>query len=206
MSDEALGGDLQRRLANLIRRGVIHSVKHGQIPKCRVSLGDVLTDWLPVSQGFSGTNRSDVNPCSVGEAVTVFSEAGDLNNGRVFPGWPTGAAPVPQGSESEHITVYGDGTQIRYDREAHALTITIAAGGTYKIVGSGTLDGSVEITKTLTVQGKTQLNANTNVNGDLGVSGQISDGKSTLDRVREVFNSHTHTETDSTTRPPNQSM
>ncbi|MEZ2695462.1 phage baseplate assembly protein V [Hafnia alvei] len=124
-------GDLQRRLANIVRRGVIHSTQHGKIPKCRVSIGELITDWLPLCQGFSGGFRSDVNPCTVGDAVTVLSEGGDLNNGRVFPGWATGGAPVPEGSESEHITVYGDGTEVRYDREAHALTITIAAGGTY---------------------------------------------------------------------------
>ena len=37
MSD--IEGDLQRRLANLIRRGVIHSVRNGEMPKCRVDRG-----------------------------------------------------------------------------------------------------------------------------------------------------------------------
>ncbi|HCJ7633114.1 TPA: phage baseplate assembly protein V, partial [Enterobacter hormaechei subsp. xiangfangensis] len=46
MSD--IEGDLQRRLANIVRRGVIHSVKHDGIPKCRVDLGDITTTWLPL--------------------------------------------------------------------------------------------------------------------------------------------------------------
>lgn len=204
MSD--MEGDLQRRLANIVRRGVIHSTQHGKIPKCRVSIGELLTDWLPLCQGFSGGFRSDVNPCTVGDAVTVLSEGGDLNNGRVFPGWATGGAPVPEGSESEHITVYGDGTEVRYDREAHALTITIAAGGTYKIVGKGTLDGPVEITKTLTVQGVTTINANTMVKGNIGATGEISDGKGKMSGIRLTYNGHTHTETDSVTKEPNQKM
>ncbi|MFO6490599.1 phage baseplate assembly protein V [Hafnia alvei] len=204
MSD--MEGDLQRRLANIVRRGVIHSTQHGKIPKCRVSIGELLTDWLPLCQGFSGGFRSDVNPCTVGDAVTVLSEGGDLNNGRVFPGWATGGAPVPEGSESEHITVYGDGTEVRYDREAHALTITIAAGGTYKIVGKGTLDGPVEITKTLTVQGVTTINANTTVKGNIGATGEISDGKGKMSGIRMTYNGHTHTETDSVTKEPNQKM
>ncbi|HEB0857343.1 TPA: phage baseplate assembly protein V, partial [Citrobacter freundii] len=99
MSD--IAGDLQRRLANLVRRGVIHSVRHDRIPKCRVDLGDIITTWLPLCQGFSGTNRADSNPYAVGDAVTVLSEAGELNNGRVFPGWNTGKLPVPEGSDSE---------------------------------------------------------------------------------------------------------
>ncbi|AMH20057.1 phage baseplate assembly protein V [Hafnia paralvei] len=204
MSD--MEGDLQRRLANIVRRGVIHSTQHGKIPKCRVSIGELVTDWLPLCQGFSGGFRSDVNPCTVGDAVTVLSEAGDLNNGRVFPGWATGGAPVPEGSESEHITVYGDGTEVRYDREAHALTITIAAGGTYKIVGKGTLDGPVEITDTLTVQGKSTMNADVSVKGNIGATGEISDGKGKMSGIRLTYNGHTHTETDSVTKEPNQKM
>lgn len=204
MSD--MEGDLQRRLANIVRRGVIHSTQHGKIPKCRVSIGELVTDWLPLCQGFSGGFRSDVNPCTVGDAVTVLSEGGDLNNGRVFPGWATGGAPVPEGSESEHITVYGDGTEVRYDREAHALTITIAEGGTYKIVGKGTLDGPVEITDTLTVQGVTTINANTTVKGNIGATGEISDGKGKMSGIRLTYNGHTHTETDSVTKEPNQKM
>lgn len=204
MSD--MEGDLQRRLANIVRRGVIHSTQHGKIPKCRVSIGELITDWLPLCQGFSGGFRSDVNPCTVGDAVTVLSEGGDLNNGRVFPGWATGGAPVPEGSESEHITVYGDGTEVRYDRETHALTITIAAGGTYKIVGKGTLDGPVEITKTLTVQGVTTINSNTTVKGNIGATGEISDGKGKMSGIRMTYNGHTHTETDSVTKDPNQKM
>lgn len=204
MSD--MEGDLQRRLANIVRRGVIHSTQHGKIPKCRVSIGELVTDWLPLCQGFSGGFRSDVNPCTVGDAVTILSEGGDLNNGRVFPGWATGGAPVPEGSESEHITVYGDGTEVRYDREAHSLTITIAEGGTYKIVGKGTLDGPVEITDTLTVQGVTTINANTTVKGNIGATGEISDGKGKMSGIRLTYNGHTHTETDSVTKEPNQKM
>lgn len=199
MSD--ISGDLQRRLANLIRRGVIHSVRNDKQPKCRVDLGDIVTTWLPLCQGFSGANRSDSNPCAVGDAVTVLSEAGELNNGRVFPGWNTGVMPVPEGSDSEHITRYSDGTEIRYDREAHALTIKIAAGGSYKFVGIGTLDGPVEITETLTVQGKTQ------VNGDIGATGDISDGTGTMSKIREVHNDHDHPgDSGGTTGKPNQKM
>jgi len=108
--DEALG-DLQRRLANIVRRGVIHSVKFEKITKCRVSLGEITTTWLPVCQGFAGVNRLDFNPPAVGDAVTVLSEGGDLNNGRVFPGWNTGNLPIPENEDhsDEHITQFSDG-------------------------------------------------------------------------------------------------
>lgn len=207
MSD--IEGDLQRRLANLVRRGVIHSVRHDKVPKCRVDLGDIITTWLPLCQGFSGANRSDSNPYAVGDAVTVLSEAGELNNGRVFPGWNTGGQPVPEGSDGEHITRYGDGTEVRYDRAGHALTITLVEGGTYTIKGKGTLDGPVEITDTLTVQGVTQLNADTNVAGNLGATKEIADGTGKMSEIRETFNQHDHDENGDgggTTNPPNQKM
>ncbi|QME64349.1 phage baseplate assembly protein V [Escherichia fergusonii] len=205
MSD--ITGDLQRRLANLVRRGVIHSVRHDGIPKCRVDLGDIITTWLPLCQGFSGANRADSNPYAVGDAVTVLSEAGELNNGRVFPGWNTGKLPVPEGSDSEHITRYSDGTEIRYDRAAHALTITLTEGGTYKIIGKGTLDGPVEITDTLTVQGKTQINADTTVKGNIGASAEITDKTGSMSGIRNIFNEHIHPgDSGGSTDKPNQKM
>ncbi|EJI9870987.1 phage baseplate assembly protein V [Salmonella enterica] len=204
---EQIIADLQRRVANMVRRGVIEAVKHNDIQECRVRIGDVITGWLPLCQGFSGQNRSDVNPCSPGDAVTVLSEAGDLNNGRVYPGWATGNAPVPAGSEGEHITRYGDGTEISYDREKHALSITLAPGGTYKITGKGTLDGPVEITDTLTVQGETQINADATVAGNIGASKEITDKSGSMSRIREVFNNHDHRgDSGGLTDKPNQKM
>ncbi|AXD33618.1 phage baseplate assembly protein V [Salmonella enterica] len=201
-------GDLQRRLANMVRRGVIHSVRlEGGFPECRVDLGDIVTTWLPLCQGFAGKNRADFEPFAVGDAVTVLSEAGELNNGRVFPGWNTGAVPAPQGSDSEHITRYSDGTEIRYDREAHVLAITLTNGGAYKIVGKGTLEGPVEITDTLTVQGKTQINADTSVAGNIGASKEITDKGGSMSRIRETFNSHDHPgDSGGNTNKPNQKM
>ncbi|WP_320728283.1 phage baseplate assembly protein V [Enterobacter ludwigii] len=201
-------GDLQRRLANIVRRGVIQSVRVADgFPECRVDLGDILTTWLPICQGFAGKNRADFEPFAVGDAVTVLSEAGELNNGRVFPGWNTGAVPVPDSSDSEHVTRYSDGTEVRYNRQAHALTITLAEGGTYKIIGKGTLDGPVEITDTLTVQGKTQINADTTVKGNIGASEEIADKAGSMSRIRETFNNHDHPgDSGGTTNKPNQKM
>jgi phage baseplate assembly protein V len=201
MSD--ISGDLQQRLANLVRRGVIHSLQQGKIPKCRVDLGETVTAWLPLCQGFSGANRSDYNPCAPGDAVTVLSEAGDLNNGRVFPGWNTGGQPVPEGNDSEHITRYGDGTEVRYDREAHALTITIASGGTWRIKGEGTLDGNVKITQNLTVEGEVSAA------GNISSSAEVADKTGNLSSLRQTFNQHTHQENGDgggTTNPPSQKM
>lgn len=114
---------------------------------------------------------------------------------------------MPEGSDSEHITRYSDGTEIRYDRAAHALTITLTEGGTYKITGKGTLDGPVEITDTLTVQGKTQINADTTVKGNIGASAEITDKTGSMSGIRNIFNEHNHPgDSGGSTDKPNQKM
>ncbi|WP_368900353.1 phage baseplate assembly protein V [Mixta calida] len=194
-NDDALG-DLQRRLANIVRRGVIHSVRvGGSIAKCRVDLGDIVTAWLPLCQQFVGANRTDYNPCAVGDPVTVLSEGGELNNGRVFPGWNTEAQPAAGQKSNEHITRYGDGTEIRYDRSQHVLTINIASNGEYLIRGRGTLDGPVTI------------------NGDLMVyssiycAADVYDSLGSMNMMRIVYNGHNHDDAENRpTREPNLKM
>lgn len=189
-----ISGDLQQRLANLVRRGVVHSIKIGKIPRCRVEIAELVTDWLPLCYGFSGGNRTESNYPAVGDPVTILSEAGDLRNGRVYPGGHTGKHPAPAESDSEHVTVYGDGTEIRYDREAHALTITIAENGSYTIKGTGRLDGSVQVTENLQVIG--------NILG-----AEVSDKKGSMSQVRTVYNGHNHRgDSGGETGNPNQSM
>jgi len=207
MSD--IAGDLQRRLANIVRRGVIHSIQTGNVPKCRVDLGEIVTAWLPLCQNFAGKNRADFNPYAVGDAVTVLSEAGELNNGRVFPGWNTGAMPVPEASDSEHVTRYGDGTEVRYDQLSHALTITLAQNGTYTIKGEGRLEGNVVITKSLTVEEDTEVRGKIEADGDVSSGAEVSDSKGRMSSVREIFNTHEHNENGDgggVTDAPNQQM
>ena len=113
---------------------------------------------------------------------------------------------MPAGSESEHITRYSDGTEIRYDRDAHALTIMLAAGERTR--------SSVKArwmvrwrSDTLTVQGKTQMNSDAVVTGNFGASGEIEDGKGTMNDIRRVHNDHDHPGTAAhRTGKPNQKM
>ncbi|MEL4016557.1 phage baseplate assembly protein V [Dryocola clanedunensis] len=201
-------GDLQRRVANMVRRGVISDVNlAGPRPTCRVRLGNNVTDWLPLCQWGASQYQQDFHPAAAGDAVTVISEAGDLNNGRVFPGWNTDAVAIPSGDKNTHITRYEDGTEIRYDRKVHALTIALAQGGTYKIVGEGTLDGPVLITKNLTVAGNTMLQASLDVASNVTAKGEVLDAKGTMNQIRTTYNGHNHKgDSGGTTGTPNQSM
>ncbi|EPT7612846.1 phage baseplate assembly protein V, partial [Escherichia coli] len=172
LADEV--AELRRRVADMVRRGVVDEVIPGSPVMVRVDIGDVLSPPLPWIQVQSGRYMQVSNYPAPGDAVTVISEAGDLRNGRVYPGANIDAIPVPEGSEYEHVILFDTGTEIRYDRQANALSITLAEGGSYKITGRGTLDGPVEITDTLTVQGKATMNAEAVVKADLMVGGEVS--------------------------------
>ncbi|ELL9307753.1 phage baseplate assembly protein V [Escherichia coli] len=126
---------------------------------------------------------------------------------RVYPGVNIDAIPVPEGSEYENVILFDTGTEIRYDRQANALSITLAEGGSYKITGRGTLYGPVEITDTLTVQGKVTMNAEAVVKADLMVGGEISDYHGTMSQIRIVYNGHNHRgDSGGSTGQPGQQM
>ncbi len=205
LADEV--AELRRRVADMVRRGVVEEVIPGSPVMVRVDIGDALSPPLPWIQVYSGRYMRVSNYPSPGDSVTVISEAGDLRNGRVYPGANIDAIPVPAGSEDEHVVLFDTGTEIRYDRKASALTITLADGGSYKITGKGTLDGPVEITDTLTVQGKTTVNAATEIKEDLNVGGEVCDYRGTMSQIRLVYNGHNHRgDSGGSTGQPGQQM
>lgn len=186
--------DVQKRVANGTRRGVICDIRHGARPECRVRIGDITTAWLPIMQGYASKNIQTYTPMAIGDAVTVYSEAGDLNNGRVSGGVNTDAIQAPFLSSDDFVIKIGDGTTFVYNQSTHKLEITLPEGGLFEVKGDGVIDGQLTIKKNLVVE------------GDVRASGAVFDGKSSLDRVREIFNAHDHDETDSVTRSPNQQM
>ncbi|MBW1584577.1 phage baseplate assembly protein V [Escherichia coli] len=205
LADEV--AELRRRVADMVRRGVVDEVIPGSPVMVRVDIRDVLSPPLPWIQVQSGRYMQVSNYPAPGDAVTVISEAGDLRNGRVYPGANIDAIPVPEGSEYEHVILFDTGTEIRYDRQANALSITLAEGGSYKITGRGTLDGPVEITDTLTVQGKATMNAEVVVKADLMVGGEVSDYHGTMSQIRIVYNGHNHRgDSGGSTGQPGQQM
>lgn len=194
---EAILRDLQLRLANVVRRGVIHSVVVGNPVRVRVRLGEIVSPLLPWCQTQAGANVQVSNPPAVGDAVTLLCESGELRNGRVYPGANIDAVPVPAGKDSEHVTRYGDGTEVRYDRDTHALSIILTDGGTWTIKGEGTLDGNVRITQGL------------QVGEDINAGGEVADKTGTMSAIRETYNDHNHHENGDgggVTDPPENKM
>ncbi len=130
MSNDFEITELNRRLANLIRLGVIDRVDHASA-RVRVKIGDLLTAWLPWATIKAGKDSAWWAP-EKGEQVLVFSPSGDLAQGVVlgaifqnaFPG--LGPA-VGATSKTPTYTVDGD------------LMVT----GNVRVVGDLTVSGTV---------------------------------------------------------------
>lgn len=194
MSSDELA-DLRQRVANMVRRGVITEVIPGKIVKVRVQLGDVPSPPLPWCNMLSSGNFQARSLPKTGDAVTILSEAGDLRNGRVYPGANINAVQVPDGEESELAFVFENGTEFRYSQDNNTLSLILAEGGKYIIKGEGTLDGPVTITETLTVM--------QNIYG----MAEVYDVSGTMNGIRMTYNGHNHKgDSGGQTDKPNQPM
>lgn len=205
MSDAVLA-DLQRRLNNLVCSGVVHSVQASPL-RCRVLVGDFLTDWLRVSMPAAGWVNTAYLPVA-GEAVRVQCESGDLRNGVVYPGLHNDSHPPPVTEPGVHTTRYADGTTVTYDMNGPRFSISLTSGAVALIA---TEDGWVVKGKVTFEDEATHNKAVTcletlDATGDISSKAELSDKTGSLGSVRETYNDHDHNETDSVTHKPNQSM
>ncbi|HFQ4837582.1 TPA: phage baseplate assembly protein V [Vibrio vulnificus] len=188
--------DLQRRLANMIRRGRVHSVDFEQSPP-RVKVEyekDAVTGWLPwISGRESSQHRTDWEPLAVGEQVIILSESGELSAGVVLPSLPDATSPVPSTSPDEHVSRYEDGTTFIYNRKTHTLTIDVQGDVNFHATGNVTshiegnmsaqIDGTANVTvakattvktdATLHVESAQDLSIKTGANMALDASGNV---------------------------------
>ena len=121
--------ELLRLISNLIRTGTVAEVDHATA-RVRVTIGELLTAWLPWLEQRAGTTRT-WSPPTVGEQVAVLSPGGDLAAAIVLTGIYRQAHPAPSQSADVWHTVMPDGAVIEYDHAAHRL---LAETGPSKIV------------------------------------------------------------------------
>ncbi|MGL1344952.1 phage baseplate assembly protein V [Vibrio parahaemolyticus] len=188
--------DLQRRMANMIRRGRVHSVDFEQSPprvKVEYEKGAV-TGWLPwISGRESNKHRTDWEPLAIGEQVIILSESGELSAGVVLPSLPDATSPVPSTSPDEHVSRYEDGTTFTYNRKTHTLTIDVQGDVSFHSTGNVTshiegnmsaqIDGTADVTvakattvktdATLNVEAAQDLSIKTGANMVLDASGNV---------------------------------
>lgn len=133
--------------------------------RCRVTSGDLTSDWIPWLVPRVG-NTIEWSAPSVGEQGLVLCPDGDTIGAVLLRGIYSDAFPAPDNGEHVHLVRFPDGTEIRYDDEAHALAITVAESGTVEVTAHGGV--------TVNADGGATVNADTTINGNLQVNGDIN--------------------------------
>jgi phage baseplate assembly protein V len=159
--------DMQRRLANVVRVGVVASV---DLPnaRCRVTIGDLQTAPLPFITCKAGEDRT-WHPPEVGEQVIVLAPSGELTAGFVLGGVYTTSHPAPSTSPEVAKMLFKDGSSATYDRALHTLTLDLPTSGSSLSV---TVNGNV----TLSATGNALVEADGNATVSAGAVARIEAG------------------------------
>lgn len=159
--------DMARRLANVVRVGVVASV---DLPnaRCRVTIGDIQTAPLPFLAVKAGEDRT-WHPPEVGEQVIVLAPSGELTAGFVLGGVYTTAYPAPSTSPEVAKMLFKDGSSATYDRALHSLTIDLPTEDSSLTV---TVNGNV----TLSATGNALVEADGNATVSAGSVARIEAG------------------------------
>jgi phage baseplate assembly protein V len=131
LTPDASLSDVERRLSNMIRFGVVAEADYARA-RLRVRCGDLLTDWIPFAALRAGGDKT-WHPPEVGEQVVMAAANGDLRQAVVLGAVNSVKNPAPGDRATRATVVYGDGTTLAYDREAHAYALQINAAGTFKL-------------------------------------------------------------------------
>ncbi len=166
--------ELMRRVANMIRPGVVHEVRHKPYA-VRVKIGDLITGWLTPLVERAGNNQcwDSLEPS---EQVLVLSPDGNLSQGWVLPAGYTDQYPQPEQSPNKAVYQFSDGARIEYDRKQHQLKALLPAGATTELISSG----GITITGDLLV------------NGNIRSTQEIADKTRSMSGDRDIYNNHVH--------------
>jgi phage baseplate assembly protein gpV len=157
--------------------------------KVRIQPEDVETGWIPVGSPWVGSNWGLFCPPTPGDEVDVHFQEGGKNAEYISLRFYGDAAPPVAVQSGEFWLVHKSGSFLKFrnngDIEFHA---------------AGKVIGSAE---------EFDFTGNVKVTGDIRATGDIYDLDSeqgSVGHIREIFNIHTHYETDSVTHVPNQQL
>ena len=140
--------------------------------KARVEFADdnILSYWLPILQKKTLKDKF-YSIVDVGEQVACLMDE-NSEDGVILGSIYTSLDEVPGISKEQHIAKFEDGSFIEYNKENQMLTIVAK---TVNIVGDIYQTGFLE-----------------NTDGILSAT-DITDKKSSMQAMRDIYNSHTHT-------------
>lgn len=180
--DAVAVAEMARRLANMIRVGVVAEVDYAKA-MVRVKAGDLHTGWLPWLTAKAG---KDVTwwPPEGGEQVLILCPDGDPAQAVVLMAIYSTAQPAPADRATIHVTRYEDGAEITYDRAAHRLVATIPGEVSLTATGAVTVKADSAITvesasgitikaPAVTVQGNMTVRGNLTQEGNQAVTGNL---------------------------------
>lgn len=131
-------GELERRVANMIRIGSVDSVSGD---RCRVTVAGILSPPMKWIAGGAGEDRRWWPPSS-GEQVLVLAPGGDLAQAVAVCGIFGGAYPAPDDRLHVRKVTFADGTVVEYDREESTLLVDAVGDVTVKSAGAVVFDTS----------------------------------------------------------------
>lgn len=151
----------------LIRLGAIASVDLAAA-RCTVEISDGVESgplkWIEPRMGATRV----WSPPTIGEQVLLICPAGEIGAGIVLRGIVSDAFPAPDNRAIDLIK-FSDGAVISYDAAAHALSVTLPAGGTVELVA----DGGTSITGDIAITGNVDVTGTVTASDDV-VGGGIS--------------------------------
>ena len=191
--------ELRRRLANVVRLGVVAETDYAA-GRLRVRYGDdetgapALTGWLPWLAARAGGDRTWRAP-EIGEQVVLLSPGGDLALALVAPALYSDDRPAPAASADVASTIAADGARAEYDRAAHRLRHVAHDGAVLEYdAAAHRLSAALPsgATASIVADGGVSITGDVSVTGDVTATGEITDHRSSLERVREIYDGHLH--------------
>lgn len=155
----------------MLKFGVVTAI-NPLTAKARVEFADdnILSYWLPILQKKTLKDKF-YSIVDVGEQVACLMDE-NSEDGVILGSIYTNHDEVPGITKDQHIAKFEDGSFIEYNKENQMLTIVAK---TVNIVGDIYQTGFLE-----------------NTDGILSAT-DITDKTSTIQTIRDIYNSHTHT-------------
>jgi len=124
--------ELNRRIENIVRLGVIAQVRLGQPARCRVRTGGLLSNWVPFfSLRAGGSAGRTWWPPVVGEQCVLLCPGGDLLQGVALVGLFSDSMPQGSAEPGVYLQEWSDTDSVRWaDGE---LTISCATAITLQV-------------------------------------------------------------------------